>query len=131
MSPPFRSLLASRSSALAPRPAARAPVRRRAHAFAWAWLGLCCLAAAAQGDAPGTPRPARDPLPGRLFHSAAERAALDRADAPVAPAAPPRKPAVAPLRPPEQSPSLSGFVLRSDGQDSFWLSAPAATPLRR
>ena len=73
-----------------------------------------------------------DPLPGRLFHSPAERTALDhgteRLVRPVRGASTP--PAVAP----ENSRTLTGFVLRSDGRNSYWLEAPpgaAAGPVNR
>ena len=77
----------------------------------------------------GIPAQAADPLSGRLFHTPAERAAMDH---PLTPRQPhPAHPPPAPVRagePVQSSPRLSGFVLRSDGRDSFWLSAPPAEP---
>ena len=108
----------------ASRPALTATSARRAGA------GLALLVLAGTRLALALPP---DPLPGRLFHSAQERAAMDRPPAPpLAPGVAHRAPPRAPVRP-ERSPALSGFVLRSDGHDSFWLdagSAPAA-PLTR
>ncbi|MDE3011880.1 MAG: hypothetical protein KGI67_13420 [Pseudomonadota bacterium] len=75
-----------------------------------------------------------DPLPGRLFHTAAERAGLDRESAASAAAPRWRQPTPRPLpraQPAERSDQLSGFVLRSDGHDSYWLQgAGAAAPKR-
>jgi hypothetical protein len=88
----------------------------------WFALWLALTGTTADGAAPP------DPLNGRLFHTPAERAALDRADRAAAPAIP-RPPARPLRRPAEQDPALSGFVLRSDGHDSYWI-APAA-PIRQ
>jgi hypothetical protein len=78
-------------------------------------LGLLACCPAATGAA--------DLLPGRLFHTPAQRAELDRLRAaetgPTRPAAPRL---ARPRSAPERSPELSGFVLRSDGRDSFWLT---------
>lgn len=75
-----------------------------------------------------------DPLPGRLFHSAAERADLDRGSARSA--APQRAQLPTPRQPPraqpaERSDQLSGFVLRSDGHDSYWLQGAGTAAPRR
>jgi hypothetical protein len=75
---------------------------------------------------------AEDLLPGRLFHTPAERAALDRV------ALPPSHPAARPVQSRVSEPAgpdstrLSGFVLRSDGRDSYWIApAPDGGTVRR
>ena len=92
-------------------------------------LSLCAATAHARagGDAalaaPAAPTALADPLPGRLFHSPAERAALDRRTEHIP--QPARRPAHLPAPAPEDSRTLTGFVLRSDGHNSYWLEAPA------
>ena len=73
-----------------------------------------------------------DPLPGRLFHSAQERAALDRSEHLTRLPGPRPRATVRPV-PPERSDRLSGFVLRSDGFDSYWVDPAPPRPgaLRR
>lgn len=76
---------------------------------------------------------AEDLLPGRLFHTPQERAALDghrAVRAAVVQRAPRGRPLAQPISP-ERSPELSGFVLRSDGLNSYWLAAPSEPPLKR
>lgn len=90
-------------------------------------LALLALSAPALAGAAGD-LPA-DPLPGRLFHSASERAALDHLGRDAPPAAPTRTPVPAAARPsaspPARSQQLKGFVLRSDGHDTYWVSGAA------
>lgn len=70
-----------------------------------------------------------DPLPGRLFHSAADRAAIDRSERHTPAPAASSRPRARPPQAPEHSSRLSGFVLRSDGHDSYWLDSSPADPL--
>ena len=86
-----------------------------------AWLPIAVVLTA-------LPAHADDLLPGRLFHTPAERAALDRAAMPVS------HPAVRPVEPRVTEPAsadsrrLTGFVLRSDGRDSYWIAPAAPAP---
>ena len=87
----------------------------------WAWLPIAFVLTL-------QPTHADDFLPGRLFHTPAERAALDRATVPAS------RPAVRPAPARGSAPAsadsarLSGFVLRSDGHDSYWLAPAAPAP---
>jgi hypothetical protein len=72
------------------------------------------------------PAPAGAESLGRLFHSAAERSALDSMRKaklqPQKPAAP---------RPPEpQTAQLDGYVLRSDGRSTLWVNGSAVSNAR-
>jgi hypothetical protein len=84
------------------------------------FLFALLVASAAHAQAPAAP-PAPS-APGELrtlFHSAAERAELDRirrGDPPEEVASPKRGPAV-----------VTGFVKRSDGRDTVWLDGRAVT----
>ena len=66
-----------------------------------------------------------EPL-GRLFHSAAERSALDalRKDK-----AKPQKPAP-PVPADQPAPRLDGYVVRSDGTSTLWVNGSAVTDKR-
>ena len=69
------------------------------------------------------PTPASAESLGRLFHSAAERSALDSMRKAKLQ---PQKPAAA--RPPEpQSAQLDGYVVRSDGRSTLWVNGSAVT----
>ena len=65
-----------------------------------------------------------DLLPGRLFHTPAERAAIDQHGVPGAAATRPRSATRRSAPPPAESPRLNGFVLRSDGSETYWLAPP-------
>lgn len=92
---------------------------------------LLLLGHALQGMAsPDTP----GPLPGRLFTTPAQRAALDHPGGGATGstgAARQRtaRPAALPA-PPDQRASLQGFVLRSDGRNSYWVAPEVSAASR-
>ena len=63
---------------------------------------------------------------GRLFHSAAERSALDS----LRRTKPAPKPAAPRASPDPQSTRLDGYVVRSDGKSTLWVNGSAVSGTR-